>query len=127
MISELKISISTSILSMFYTPFECCFVWPIIINVFKPGPAFPHGFPNFHLWWYSAHISLYGNSGYGCHSGPISLASFPAFIWHHFYGYVFIGTFLDTLELNLTRLAEELIFAHLSGEDFFVLAEDKLD
>ena len=35
--------------------------------------------------------------------------------------------FLDTLELNLTRLAEELIFAHLNGEDFFVLAEDKLD
>ena len=40
----------------------------------------------------------------------------------------FYGPIVDTLELNLTRLAEELIFAHLSGEeDCFLLAEGKLD
>ena len=58
------------------------------------------------------------------------------FLWVrflHFYGPVFYrpffyGPIVDTLELNLTRLAEELIFAHLSGEeDFFLLAEGKLD
>ena len=51
------------------------------------------------------------------------LETYGPILWPHFY-----GARGATLELNLTRLVVELIFAHLSGEeDFFLLAEGKLD
>ena len=72
-------------------------------------------------------------------SGYVSCIFYGIIFMGMFYGCVFMGTFFwarflhgtigDTLELSLTRLAEEFVFEHLSGEEdiFFLLAEGKLD
>ena len=77
------------------------------------------------------HMQIF-NTNSNVFLGTLFWVRFLHFLWHHFYGYVFMGAFFmgtflwarflhgtigDTLELSLTRLAEEFVLDHLSGEE----------